>query len=88
MKVIQLDMPLLDGRIAKFHRVYEMSIDVNQPTMTILFGSWCDQEAVVSQIKPDITWSIEMPNDASIHPFLLEQISATQPWNAGQIVDL
>lgn len=87
MKLLKLEKQLSDGRTVLYHRVTEMNVDVTQPNMVVLLGSWVSAAEAQTPGRPDAMYAITMPNDQEHREALLDHILALPEWQAGQIVD-
>lgn len=87
MKLIELAKSFPDGRTLQYHRVCELSITVNEPTMMVVVGSWSSKEMAASQAVAEATVAIPMPYSQQVSQNILGEILRLPGWAGGKIVD-
>lgn len=85
--IIELDKTLSDGRLLRFHRVYELIFAASRPDfVTVVIGSWETEEAARSQGRPAATTVMELPNNAATRQNnFLARIIANPGWRGGKL---
>jgi len=95
MKYIELEKPLVDGRVFNFHKPTEIKV-ISGPepfVIEVKLGSWHSREAMLMGASPDGFTKITLvkPTATITETFLntiMEQIVALPEWQSATIVDL